>query len=281
MSWRTTAASATPMSAEQRAFVLESTYGATPIAHTSRHVQWIAANPPTEAQRSAAKALALDLNAIPSTWRWQDVGLLASDMDSTLITCECIDEIADFAGIKPQVADITERAMRGELDFPQALRARVALLAGLPESVLARVYEERVRLSDGAQALVEHAHGIGAQILLVSGGFTYFTDRLKARLRLTHTRANVLGIQGGVLTGEVLGEIVDGQAKAAALRAAKATLAPGKLTIAMGDGANDIAMLREADLSVAFRAKPKVQAVAKVCLNHVGLDGVRTLFPSP
>jgi phosphoserine phosphatase len=279
MSWRVTLQSPSALTGKQRALAPKSTYGATLVAHSDRSLQWISPEPPSQELREAANSLGADLNAIPSNWQWGDIGLLASDMDSTLITCECIDEIADFAGVKPQVAAITEAAMRGELDFPQALRARVALLKGIPDTVLTRVYQERVHLTPGAEALVSAAHAAGARTLLISGGFTFFTESLRSRLQLTQTYANELGIENGTLTGTVTSEIVDGAAKARAVAHAKTLLAPGKLTIAMGDGANDIPMMAHADLCVAYRAKPALRAVAQVIIAHNGLDAVRALFP--
>ena len=205
--------------------------------------------------------------------------LVAMDMDSTLITIECIDEIADMVGVKPQVAAITAAAMRGELDFPAALRRRVSLLAGLDEGALERVYEERLRLSPGAENLLAAARTAGLKTLLVSGGFTFFTERLKHRLQLDHTLANTLEVKDGKLTGQVLGAIVDADAKAAKVRAVCTGLGcdPGQ-AIVLGDGANDLKMMALSGLSVAFRAKPVVQQQAHVALNHVGLDGVLNLF---
>jgi phosphoserine phosphatase len=205
--------------------------------------------------------------------------LVAMDMDSTLITIECIDEIADMVGVKPQVAAITAAAMRGELDFPAALRRRVSLLAGLDEGALERVYEERLRLSPGAENLLAAARTAGLKTLLVSGGFTFFTERLKHRLQLDHTLANTLEVKDGKLTGQVLGAIVDADAKAAKVREVCTGLGcdPGQ-AIVLGDGANDLKMMALSGLSVAFRAKPVVQQQAHVALNHVGLDGVLNLF---
>ena len=221
----------------------------------------------------------LDFTVLEQPLRTTDFRLLAMDMDSTLITIECIDEIADQVGVKPQVAAITEAAMRGELDFPSALRRRVALLEGLEESALQRVYDERLRLSDGAERLLEAARNAGWKTLLVSGGFTFFTDRLKARLGLDDTLANVLEIQDGRLTGRVLGAIVDADAKAARVREACAAAGcEPRNAIVLGDGANDLKMMAHAGLSVAFRAKPVVQQQARVALNHAGLDGVLALF---
>ncbi len=205
--------------------------------------------------------------------------IVAMDMDSTLITIECIDEIADMVGVKPQVAAITAAAMRGELDFPSALRRRVSLLAGLDESALERVYEERLRLSPGAEKLLAAARTAGLKTLLVSGGFTFFTERLKHRLQLDYTLANTLEVKDGKLTGQVLGAIVDADAKAAKVRSVCGDIGcdPGQ-AIVLGDGANDLKMMALAGLSVAFRAKPVVQQQAHVALNHVGLDGVLNLF---
>jgi phosphoserine phosphatase len=247
---------------------------------TPTFIQFVADAPVTTAQRDAAHAAGFDLASIPAAWKWTDIGLLASDMDSTLITIECIDEIAAFAGVKPQVAAITERAMQGEIDFAAALRERVALLVGLPETVLERVYIERLRLTPGAEAIVQAAQQIGAKTLLVSGGFTFFTQRLQTKLGLSETLANVLGLRDGALTGRLESAVVDGQAKAAAVRAMQVKLPPGKLTIAMGDGANDLPMLACAELSVAYRAKPVVQAQAMVSIRHSGLDAIRLLFPA-
>lgn len=203
-------------------------------------------------------------------------GLLFMDMDSTLIQCECIDEIGDFLGIKPQIAAITERAMKGELDFAASLTERVSLLTGLDESVLHEVYEQRIRLTDGADRLIETLHAHGWKVGLVSGGFTYFTDRLKQRLALDYTLSNVLEIHGGKLTGNVVGDIVDAAAKKRALLSQAAAWAiPLSQTVAVGDGANDLPMLRTAALGIAFHAKPKVVAEAPYAINDGGLD--RTL----
>jgi phosphoserine phosphatase len=209
-----------------------------------------------------------------------DFGLLAMDMDSTLITIECIDEIADMQGLKPQVAAITEAAMRGELDFAQSLRQRVALLEGLPEQALQSVYDSRLQLSAGAQTLLDAAHTAGLHTLLVSGGFNFFTDRLQQRLGLRQTLANTLEVSQGKLTGRVLGDIVDARAKAACVRnaAQRLGLQPAQI-ISMGDGANDLAMMAESGVSIAFHAKPAVRAQARHAFNHAGLDGVLALFP--
>lgn len=222
----------------------------------------------------------LDWGYVPAGARFTDFRLVAMDMDSTLITIECIDEIADLAGRKREVAAITASAMRGEIDFRASLARRVALLAGLDQAALARVYEERLRLSPGAEALLDRARASGAQTLLVSGGFTYFTDRLKARFALDHTLSNVLEIADGRITGRIVGDIVDAAAKAAAVRRTRARLGLAAAEVlVLGDGANDLAMMAEAGVSIAYRAKPVVRERATYSLNHVGLDGVLRLFP--
>ncbi|MCQ4146022.1 phosphoserine phosphatase SerB [Vogesella sp. AC12] len=226
-----------------------------------------------------AERLSVDANYVDSARRFADFGLLVSDMDSTLITIECIDEIADMQGLKPQVAAITERSMRGELDFTESLKARVALLAGLPEAALASVYDERLQLMAGARELLTACREHGVKFMLVSGGFTYFTERLKAELDLDYTHANQLEIVDGKLTGRVIGDIVDGAAKRRLLIAQREALGlSAEQVIAMGDGANDLLMLAEAGVGVATHAKPVVRAQARYTLNHVGLDGIRHLF---
>jgi phosphoserine phosphatase len=201
------------------------------------------------------------------------------DMDSTLITIECIDEIADMQGLKPQVAAITEAAMRGELDFAASLTARVALLKGLDASALARVYEERLRISMGGERMLAAVQAAGLKTLLVSGGFTFFTERLQARLGLDYTHANVLEVEGGKLTGRVAGGIVDADEKMRTVQRVCADLGiDPQQAIVMGDGANDLKMMGIAGMSVAFRAKPVVRRQADVALNFVGLDGVITLL---
>ena len=223
---------------------------------------------------------ALDYAFIDSETKPHDFGLLVMDMDSTLITIECIDEIADFCGLKAEVAAITEASMRGEIaNFNDSLTQRVALLKGLDASVLEQVYETRLRLSPGAQTLLAGARAAGWRTLLVSGGFTFFTDRLKTQLKLDFAQANTLGIADGKLTGQVLGEIVNAEVKARILRetCARLGIAPGQ-AIAVGDGANDLQMMAQAGFSVAFHAKPIVRAAANAAFNHVGLDGLLRLF---
>jgi phosphoserine phosphatase len=207
------------------------------------------------------------------------VRVVAMDMDSTLITIECIDEIADLRGIKPEVAAITAQAMRGEIDFAESLRRRVALLAGVPEGALAEVYDDRLRLSPGAEALLAALHAQGATTLLLSGGFTFFTERLRARLGFTAALANTLEVVDGRLTGRLTGSIVDARAKAAALAGyASAAQRDGGIAVAIGDGANDIPMLEVAGVSVAWHAKPAARAAATHAIDHCGLDAVLNLF---
>ncbi|KAK44067.1 phosphoserine phosphatase [Caballeronia jiangsuensis] len=225
-------------------------------------------------------AHALDYAYIDPNAQLADFGLVAMDMDSTLITIECIDEIADFCGLKAEVAAITEASMRGEIkDFNESLTRRVALLKGLDAGALERVYEERLRLSPGAERMLEGARAAGLKTLLVSGGFTFFTERLKTRLGLDYTRANTLEIVDGKLTGKVVGDIVNAEEKARTLidTCEKIGIEP-KRAIAMGDGSNDLKMMAEAGLSVAFRAKPVVRQSASVAFNFVGLDGLLRLF---
>jgi len=221
----------------------------------------------------------LDHGLVPADRRLDRVRLVAMDMDSTLITIECIDEIADLRGIKPQVAAITASAMRGEIDFRESLRQRVGLLAGLEVGALQRVYDERLRLSPGAERMLAGFKRLGAQSLLVSGGFTFFTDRLKARLGLDHVLANTLEIADGKLTGRIAGEIVDADAKAAEVKRIGSALAGGDgLIAALGDGANDLPMLACADVSFAYRAKPVVRAQTTYAIDHCGLDAALNLF---
>ncbi|MDD2699984.1 MAG: phosphoserine phosphatase SerB [Sideroxydans sp.] len=221
----------------------------------------------------------IDFGYVPEGRHLGDFGLLVMDMDSTLISIECIDEIADMQGIKPQVAEITEAAMRGEIDFAESLRRRVALLQGLDESALQRVYDERLQLNPGAEKMLAAMKRHGIKTLLVSGGFVFFTERLKARLGLDYAHANTLEIVNGKLTGKVLGDIVDAQGKAEWLNRLREELGlKREQVIAMGDGANDLKMMAQAGVSMAYHAKPVVRAQASHALNFVGLDGLSTLF---
>ncbi len=207
-----------------------------------------------------------------------DFRLIAFDMDSTLINIECVDEIADAAGRKAEVSAITEAAMRGEItDYKESLRQRVALLAGVPVSALEQVFSQRLQLNPGAEALVRACQAAGLKTLLVSGGFTFFTDRVRDRLGLDFTRSNKLEVADGQLTGRMVdqpwGDICDGDEKRRMLLATCAELGiePSQ-AIAMGDGANDLPMMAVAGLSVAYHAKPRVREQAMVAINAGGLD---------
>lgn len=220
----------------------------------------------------------LVIQGLSTPLKLKDFKLIAFDMDSTLINIECIDEIADAAGRKAEVAAITEAAMRGEItDFKDSLRRRVALLKGVPESALKEVFEKRLRLNPGAKILVNTCKAYGLKVLLVSGGFTYFADRVCELLQIDFARSNVLSIENGLLTGEVVtqewGDICDGAEKRKMLLhvCTKLGISPQQ-AIAMGDGANDLQMMSEAGLSVAYHAKPKVREHAMIAINEGGLD---------
>ena len=207
-----------------------------------------------------------------------DFKLIAFDMDSTLISIECIDEVADAVGRKAEVAAITEATMRGEIaDFKESLRRRVALLRGVPVDALQKVYDERLRLNPGAERLVAASRAAGLRVLLVSGGFTFFANRVKDRLGIDFTRSNLLDEADGRLTGKLVqqswGDICDGAEKRRTLLEVASLLgiSPGE-TIAVGDGANDLPMMGEAGLSVAYHAKPKVREQAMVSIEQGGLD---------
>ncbi|WP_371868345.1 phosphoserine phosphatase SerB [Duganella margarita] len=227
----------------------------------------------------AAQAAQLDATYSIGLHKMSDYKLVAMDMDSTLITIECIDEIADMQGLKAQVSEITEAAMRGELDFAESLQRRVALLEGLDASALERVYDERLQLSPGAETMLKAVQAAGMKTLLVSGGFTFFTERLKKRLGLDYTHANELEIVDGKLTGKVVGGIVDAEEKKRTVErvCAELGISPSQ-AIVMGDGANDLKMMSISGMSVAFRAKPVVREQANVALNFVGLDGILPLL---
>ncbi|MEY2618722.1 MAG: hypothetical protein RL522_1724 [Pseudomonadota bacterium] len=208
----------------------------------------------------------------------RNFGLIAFDMDSTLINIECVDEIAAAAGRKEEVAAITEAAMRGEItDYKDSLRRRVALLEGVRVDHMQQVYDQRLQLNPGAADLVAACQAAGLKVLLVSGGFTFFTDRIRDRLRIDYTRSNVLEVAGGKLTGRMVdqpwGDICDGEEKRRMLLSTCTSLglAPEQ-AIAMGDGANDLPMMGVAGLSVAYQAKPRVREQAMVAINSGGLD---------
>lgn len=216
----------------------------------------------------------IDCAYVEDTHLLKNYGLCVMDMDSTLISIECIDEIADMVGIKPQIAAITERAMQGELDFAQSLRQRVALLKNLKETDLLRVLNERLQLNPGAKEWIETCKKNNITTLLVSGGFTFFAERVKEMLSLDHAVSNSLEIVEGQLTGGILGNIVDAQSKADQLVKLRDQLGlSAAQTIAIGDGANDLKMMSVAGIGIAYHAKPIVQAQATYALNHTGLEG--------
>lgn len=221
----------------------------------------------------------LDFAFVEQTAQLSDFGLVAMDMDSTLLAIESIDEIADMHGMKPQVSEITQRTMRGEIVFAESLRQRTALLQGLHEDALQQVYDERVRLSPGAENMLERMKSAGLKSMVISGGFTFFTDRIKTKLNLDYAAANKLEIADGKLTGKVMGEIIGASGKAAVLKSVREKLGLRReQVIAIGDGANDLKMMEEAGVSIAYHAKPIVQEKATYAINHVGLDGVANLF---
>ena len=226
----------------------------------------------------------VDAALVPAGRRLADYRLIAFDMDSTLINIECVDEIADAAGRKAEVAAITEAAMRGEItDYKESLRRRVAMLEGVREEQLAQVYRARLRLNPGAAELVLACKAAGLKVLLVSGGFTYFADRLRDRLALDFARSNKLDIVDGQLTGRILpqswGDICDGDMKRqTVLRVCSLLGCDPAQAIAMGDGANDLEMMGAVGLSVAYRAKPRVREQAKVAIDMGGLDRLLEVF---
>ena len=230
----------------------------------------------------------LQIRGITPPLRLKDFGLIAFDMDSTLINIECVDEIADAVGLKEEVAAITEATMRGEIaDFKESLRRRVALLRGVTVADMELVCTSRLQLNPGAQALVKACKDAGLKTLLVSGGFTFFADRVRDKLGIDFTRSNVLEIESGPncgqLTGRLVdqpwGDICDGAEKRKMLleTCAQLGISP-KQAIAVGDGANDLPMMGEAGLSVAYHAKPKVREQAMVAINEGGLDRMLELF---
>jgi phosphoserine phosphatase len=225
------------------------------------------------AARNIAGGMAADVNVVTTAHRRKR--LLIADMDSTIIACECLDELADMAGLKPLVAAITERAMRGEIEFASALRERVALLKGLPLAALERVYNERVRLNPGAEALVATMRAHGAKTLLVSGGFSYFTQRVAATAGFDAEQGNTLLDDGATLLGTVAEPILGREAKLEALQQAVAEsgLEPAE-ALAVGDGANDLGMIQYAGMGVAWHAKPVVAAAAHASIAHGDLTGL-------
>ncbi|MDC9727133.1 MAG: phosphoserine phosphatase SerB [Candidatus Thioglobus sp.] len=221
----------------------------------------------------------LDFNLIPENFLTDKVALFVSDMDSTLINIECIDEIADFANLKPQVAAITEKAMRGELDFDSSLSERVALLKGLEVATLEKVYTQKLQVNPGGQELINFLSGRNIKSAVVSGGFTYFTDRLAADIGLDYSRANTLAESNGCLTGVTQGAVINANAKADFIHElCELNSISTKQVIAIGDGANDLEMMKVAGLSVAYHAKPIVAQQADIAINVGGLDKIIDLF---
>ena len=223
-----------------------------------------------------AERFGVDAANVPNGLRLADFRLLAIDMDSTLVTMETLDEIADMAGLKAEVAAITEAAMRGEIkDFSESLTRRMALLKGVGEDLIERVYQERLHLSPGAEILLAAAKAAGLKTMLVSGGFTHFTERLKERLGFDYAFANQFDIANQRLTGRVLGPIVDGAFKARAVQQCCQDIGcPPSQAIAIGDGANDLGMMAVAGLSVGYHAKPVVREKATWSVRKGGLDVV-------
>lgn len=250
--------------------------GRPPDGSGPRAAIWHEVQPDPAMVRALAERHRVDAGLVPDAIRLADFRLIALDMDSTLITIECIDELADFAGRKAEVAAVTQASMRGELpDFETSLRQRVALLAGLDATALDRVYSERLHLSPGAETLLTAVRAAGLKILLVSGGFTQITDRLRDRLGLDHTRANTLEIADGRLTGRVIGPIVDAAMKReTVLQTCAAIGCSPQQAIVVGDGANDVPMMSVAGVSIAYRAKPVVRAQSTWALDYSGLDAI-------
>lgn len=223
--------------------------------------------------------VALDFAFVNPDQKFSDFRLIAMDMDSTLLAIESIDEIADMHNIKPQVAAITLQTMRGDISFEESLTRRTELLQGLHQDALQKVYDERVKLSSGAERMLQQAKIFGLKTMVISGGFTFFTDRIKTKLGFDYAAANVLEIVGNRLTGKVIGNIIGRQGKAEILKQVRDELGiKREQIIALGDGANDLGMLAEAGVSIAYHAKPIVRDHATYSISHVGLDGIINLF---
>jgi phosphoserine phosphatase len=253
--------------------------GAATAQRLGEHAYRLKAGAVQEAVAPWCEARRIDHAWMPEGRRFDELKLVAMDMDSTLITIECIDELGAAAGKGEAIAGITAQAMRGEIDYPESLKRRVRMLEDLDEKILEDVYREKLRLTPGAEELVAACKSYGIKLLLVSGGFTFYTGRLKERLGIDYTLSNTLEVRSGKLTGRVVGDIVDAEAKAARFRSVMAELGARKeQTVAIGDGANDLKMMAEAGTSVAFRAKPVVRAQASCALSWSGLDGVLKLF---
>lgn len=265
----------------EQAAALVSANRITPLNANAMRLEDIDADALAEVQ-AWATAKHVDIAPLDLIRPLDEMKVLAMDMDSTLINIECIDEIADMVGKKAEVSAITEAAMRGEItDFSESLRRRVALLQGVAETDLLRVYNERLQLNTGAEKLIRAIKAAGVHVMVVSGGFTFFTEKLRARLGLDSAHANFLEVDHGRLTGRVYGDIVDGNKKAAHLQALALSLnATPEQCIAVGDGSNDLAMLKHAAYSVAYRAKPVLQQAAAFRINYTGLDAILNWFDS-
>ena len=221
----------------------------------------------------------LDFAFVPENLKLADFGLLAMDMDSTLITIECIDELADIHGIKAEVSQITASSVRGEIEFTESVHRRVAPLSGLNESALQKVYDERLQLSPGAERMLAGLKAAGVRTLLMTSGFTFFAERLKKRLNLDYTCSNTLEIVNGKLSGKLVGKIIDAEAKAVKVEEIRNQLGLKKeQVIAIGDGANDLKMMAQAGVSIAYHAQPIVRRQTTYTINHAGLEGVINLF---
>lgn len=221
----------------------------------------------------------LDFAFVDAIRKLSDFKLIAMDMDSTLLAIESIDEIADMLQIKPQVAEITLQTMRGEISFEESLARRTQLLKGLHQDVLQQVYDERVKLNPGAEKMLTQAKQAGLKTMVISGGFTFFTERIKAKLGFDYAAANVLDIENRHLTGKVAGEIIGREGKARVLKQVCDELGfQREHIIAIGDGANDLGMMAQAGVSIAYHAKPIVKEHATYAIDYVGLDGVINLF---
>jgi len=269
-----------PQLSDEAVAAFAAAVGSTPAQRTPTWAVWHDVTIDGELVTQMGEALSVDAEIVHAGLRATDFRLAVFDMDSTLITIECVDEIADFAGRKAEVAAITEAAMRGEIaDYDESLRRRVALLAGLPSQTLDQVWTERVRLSPGAETLIDGLKRAGLRTLVVSGGFTFFTERLKSRLGLDWARSNVLEIADDRLTGRLIGPIVNAQVKRRIVEqvCTQMRISPSQ-AIVVGDGANDLQMMSIAGLSVAFHAKPVVRNETTHAINQSGLDAILNYF---
>jgi phosphoserine phosphatase len=252
---------------------------ATAIINTAPNVFKLRGAKPFPELAERCRVARLDYAFVPAELKLSYFKLVAMDMDSTLINIESLDEIADYLGLKKEIAAITERSMNGEIDFSESLRYRVALLRGLDAGALERVYDERLELNPGAEKFIATLHKRDIKTMLVSGGFTFFTERLKRRLGLNFAYGNELEIIDGTLTGAMIGPLLDPDRKAEKLLDVVAMLSIDVArTIAIGDGANDRAMFDSAGTGIAYHGKAVLRPHATYCIDHVGLDGILNLF---